>query len=769
MSVTSTVDKTGPFLITGLPQVIPVGFSFQSSVDLLVLDTGSSNSRDPATVLVLGSDYTVTGGGYNSANQMQTGSITLVSTGSDAVLVGDNIVIMRGEAINQPSSFVSTGPLTLELLEQALDRQATLSQQVNEVTTRSLQFENFEFTSGVMNKALRAGKYIGFDANGNLIFPTAVAQGDIISATNSIYNVIAFGADKSGGTDSHVAIQNAINACQGAGGGIVFFPAGSYLVTATLTVGGSGVEIRGAGMGNTIIGAPHSAAFTILNIAGAGATPGVISTYQQENMVRDITIGQALAPAGPTTSNPGINIQYNIFPKLVDVQIANCGTGLYLLGTVDFQGERIRITSSSASVATSYGVFIDGTQQNASTYFSHCLVGFGSFSGTTSYGFFAHGANLSDLFLDNCEGDGCSIGFGLDGGATSGAFACIDIHLNGFIADQVGQGISIINVPDNLGAVNINGGYVAINKSGSSCVGIASSSGVTVSGMQLFVSGGGTSFTGNSGVFLQNSRNCSIVRNTIKGAFAQHIELSGSSDWLISGNIIEAISTASSDDGIGVTSSPNGSIVGNIFSGISGAKLAFGVVCADLVSGNVTVTGNVFDTAGIVTNQQILFAGGTDSTWVIPAQTGYVAAVGQVGSQIVLDINFVTPVSGGISQTSSVVTNLGSIALTAGTWQLTGLFGFSWPVGVTVTGVQYGIMTANNVMNGTIPGGINRDTLTYVSSQTFGTVYERAMTTLFITVASNTTTTFFANALTFFSGSPDTSNAVCLVTATRIL
>lgn len=171
MSLTSTVDKTGPFLLTALPQTIPTGFPFQQGSDLLVLDLGPTVAPyDPARILVLGSDYTVTGGGYNGANEMQSGSVVVVSGGSSTVLVNDYIVIMRAVPINQPSSFLSTGPLTVALLEQALDRLATLAQQVNEVTARSLQFENFEFLSGILSKVQREGMLLGFNAAGQIQF-----------------------------------------------------------------------------------------------------------------------------------------------------------------------------------------------------------------------------------------------------------------------------------------------------------------------------------------------------------------------------------------------------------------------------------------------------------------------------------------------------------------------------------------------------------------------------------------------------------------------
>ena len=174
-SVTPQTDKTGPFLITGLPQTIAVGFPFQQASDLVVLDQGTiASPRDPAVVLTLGSDYTVTGGGYNTQVQMQTGSIAVVSTGANAVLVNDLLVIMRGAPFNQTTAFSPTGPLTINLLEQALDKIATLSQQVNEIGSRSLQFEPWEFSGNggsslypYLQNNQRAGKVIGFSTTAN--------------------------------------------------------------------------------------------------------------------------------------------------------------------------------------------------------------------------------------------------------------------------------------------------------------------------------------------------------------------------------------------------------------------------------------------------------------------------------------------------------------------------------------------------------------------------------------------------------------------------
>ena len=51
------------------------------------------------------------------------------------------------------------------------------------------------------------------------------------SIYNSIpINVLAYGADPTGATDSTTAIQNAVNIVAASGGGRVYFPRGTYLV-----------------------------------------------------------------------------------------------------------------------------------------------------------------------------------------------------------------------------------------------------------------------------------------------------------------------------------------------------------------------------------------------------------------------------------------------------------------------------------------------------------------------------------------------------------
>ncbi len=172
MSVSSTVARV-TVLITALPQTIPV-FQFLDASDLLVVDGGALNTgRNPATVLTYASDYTVTGGGYNNANQLLAGSVVIASGGAGAVLVGDYITITRNITLNQTVSFVATGPKTPLLVEQDDDNLTLIGQQINDAATRSMRAPVQENLDWVMpNAVTRAASFPFFDAAGNLTLYT---------------------------------------------------------------------------------------------------------------------------------------------------------------------------------------------------------------------------------------------------------------------------------------------------------------------------------------------------------------------------------------------------------------------------------------------------------------------------------------------------------------------------------------------------------------------------------------------------------------------
>lgn len=97
----------------------------------------------------------------------------------------------------------------------------------------------------------------------------------------------AYGAKGDGATDDAAAIQAAIDAAQAAGGGIVFFPAGTYRITVALTWK-EGVWLLGAGPGNSII----KQASTGINVFDVLAAGGAKSTA---DVMQGLTIGATAA------------------------------------------------------------------------------------------------------------------------------------------------------------------------------------------------------------------------------------------------------------------------------------------------------------------------------------------------------------------------------------------------------------------------------------------------------------------------------------------
>lgn len=88
---------------------------------------------------------------------------------------------------------------------------------------------------------------------------------------NSFHNVLHYGADNSGVLDATSAIQRAVDAAEAAGGGVVYCPAGTYLVSNDGTASHGcirlkdGVTLKGDGMGRTEFKLKNS---TVYNVNG---------------------------------------------------------------------------------------------------------------------------------------------------------------------------------------------------------------------------------------------------------------------------------------------------------------------------------------------------------------------------------------------------------------------------------------------------------------------------------------------------------------------
>jgi hypothetical protein len=76
---------------------------------------------------------------------------------------------------------------------------------------------------------------------------------DSLIPDSLVYNIRDYGAVGDGTTDDQAAIQAAIDAAQTAGGGIVFVPQGTYIVSGTPQITGSNILVTGTGTGSKIL------------------------------------------------------------------------------------------------------------------------------------------------------------------------------------------------------------------------------------------------------------------------------------------------------------------------------------------------------------------------------------------------------------------------------------------------------------------------------------------------------------------------------------
>lgn len=108
-------------------------------------------------------------------------------------------------------------------------------------------------------------------------------------------SVIDYGADKTGVADSTTALTNAIAALPSTGGSI-YFPAGTYKLTSTVTVTGKTVSFYGDGSGQTT----GTTAGSFLKFYSLGTSPGLVFDGVDGHFIRDLAIvaDSATRPTG---------------------------------------------------------------------------------------------------------------------------------------------------------------------------------------------------------------------------------------------------------------------------------------------------------------------------------------------------------------------------------------------------------------------------------------------------------------------------------------
>lgn len=269
------------------------------------------------------------------------------------------------------------------------------------------------------------------------------------------YNVLEYGAVGDGSTDATTAIQNAIDAAYAASGGVVYFPAGRYKVSSTLTL-----KFRVSLLGYT----PTFANATVLGravieVASGMSTPVIINDRTNGPIQQGIQHwqfsfiqGMALDLNGSTTGCYALDIQ-----ECWGLNVDNChivrpydhGVYLYSCNDIYFRNNAVLVFTAGVSTANCLHI-----EDIADSVFSGNQ--FGGSSGSAVY-ITKKGSGVNNrTWLFKFHDNLCYNSLAGSGIEVKDCTDSIGINITGNRCDQnYLNGITINNSPENLIANNV--------------------------------------------------------------------------------------------------------------------------------------------------------------------------------------------------------------------------------------------------------------------------------------------------------------------------
>jgi len=188
-------------------------------------------------------------------------------------------------AITQPITLSAGGTATVYtkaairmIINDALDTTTLYDAELNTFPAEQVMYSSTNFNDGdpfTLGQAFEAWNTSGAGGKSGMWkykqSSTAVER-NLKDWMGEVHvSVKDFGAVGNGAANDTTAIQNTITAVGAAGGGVVYFPPGTYLINAALTIGNSGVSLVGAGQSVTFIKQSGGAANTLNFTSTTGA------------------------------------------------------------------------------------------------------------------------------------------------------------------------------------------------------------------------------------------------------------------------------------------------------------------------------------------------------------------------------------------------------------------------------------------------------------------------------------------------------------------
>ena len=242
MAFTNQTRRTSATGSGAIGQEVPFSFPISNTSDLVVRKRVTATGVP--TTLTETTNYTITIAGVSG------GTLTTVT----AIGTDETIHLERNTPITQQLELESGGSYNAEDIETAFDKNTKLSSEATDDADRSIHIPatDTSITTELPSAIDRASKNLTFDSSGNISASVSVATGSVSFTTfgtnmaeaandnagkivmniDHVFDVTdsIYGATGDGVTNDLTAIELAEVACAAAGGGIVFFPAGTYIV-----------------------------------------------------------------------------------------------------------------------------------------------------------------------------------------------------------------------------------------------------------------------------------------------------------------------------------------------------------------------------------------------------------------------------------------------------------------------------------------------------------------------------------------------------------
>lgn len=291
----------------------------------------------------------------------------------------------------------------------------------NIVTAANVNFTGFKGQIGFVEDIADddGSDWIGFKQSG--IGSVAVSVQDKLRQFVSVRD---FGAIGDGVVDDTTAIQNTINEVGASGGGTVYVPEGTYLVSAQLTMTSLGVTLLGAGRSTTILASADT--HNIIKIGGTSSLPfrcgvknlhlsgGNIAVWISYNSAQTILEQLYISGSkigvqvkGDYTTNPIKDTINNHLYQLELENIVDYGIYLYMCGDI-----YISDVQTPSPQATAYGLVIDSGVTAVYADHINCTGGQGGILIVDNGGISPNPTSLPttprQMYFYQVQGDTCS-------------------------------------------------------------------------------------------------------------------------------------------------------------------------------------------------------------------------------------------------------------------------------------------------------------------------------------------------------------------------